>query len=479
MKYWDKESFKTRINQHYGKALKPVDALKKAKTADFMVLYENKNNNEEYLEYEASLFEFMFHRVANYYQGEANADQAEGDTEKWWLPAKEFVKADLGTSDNPLVKCLKIYQQLIGFNLKNNNEDVLIYNDFKRFGFVNSILGKDEQYQSAMENLKAQHENNPLSAEITSLIARSLINQYESNSSDSTYFDNFKKAKAMCEAAIAKFPKSKGAKNCQNLIKRIEEPQIDISLNSVQLPNEAIPAVLEYRNVTAPYYRIVKVSEKELKRLRDMRDKEELLKELNKMPAVAEKELTLPAETDYREHSTLIALPALDKGIYYLVASTEKGTKDKDKTLTLTFQVSSLGYITDQIEDKMTVTVVDRKTGKTVEGVTVEVWRSEWDYKAREYKTIIIETPKTDRNGIVKLSKKSDNSFNINLRKGDDNLLSDNSYYLNMRYKNDDERYETKLFTDRAIYRPGQTVYFQGIVTRRQGENLSLVNGYL
>ena len=478
MKYWDRESFKTRINQHYADALKPVEALKKAKTQDFMVLYENKNNNEEYLEYEASLFEFMFHRVANYYQGEANADQAEGDTEKWWLPAKDFVKADLGTADNPINKCLKIYQELIAFNLKEKNEDVLIYNDFKRYGFVNSILEKDEQYQSAMENLKAQHENNPFSAEITSLIARNLMNQYENNSSDSTYFDNYKKAKTMCEAAIAKFPKSKGAKNCQNLIKRIEEPQIDISLNSVQLPNEAIPAVLEYRNVTAPYYRIVKVSEKELKRLRDMRDKEELLKELNKMPAVAEKELNLPAETDYREHSTLVALPVLDKGIYYLVASTEKGTKDKDKTLTLTFQVSSLGYITDQRDDKMTVTVVDRKTGKTVEGVTVEVWRSEWDYKAREYKTIIIETPKTDRNGIVKLTKKSDNSFYINLRKGDDNLLSNNSYYLNARYKNDDERYETKLFTDRAIYRPGQTVYFQGIVTRRQGEDLSLVNGY-
>ncbi|MBR0178191.1 MAG: hypothetical protein IJQ11_12295, partial [Bacteroidales bacterium] len=479
MKYWDKESFKTRINQHYDEALKPVEALKKAKTEDFLVLFDNLSKEAtEHIEYEASLFEFMFHRVANYYQGEANADQAEGDTEKWWLPAKEFVKADLGTSDNPLIKCLKIYQELIGFNLKNNNEDVLIYNDFKRFGFVNSILGKDEQYQAAIENLKAQHENNPLSAEITSLIARNLMNQYENNRSDSTYFDNYKKAKTMCEAAIAKFPKSKGAKNCQNLIKSIEEPQIDISLNSVQLPNEAIPAVLEYRNVTAPYYRIVKVSEKELKRLRDTRDKEELLKELNKMPAVAEKELNLPAETDYREHSTLMALPALDKGIYYLVASTEKGTKDKDKTLTLTFQVSGLGYITDQNDDKMTVTVVDRKTGKTVEGVTVEVWRSEWDYKAREYKTIIIETPKTDRYGIVKLSKKSDNSFNINLRKGDDNLLSNNSYYLNVRYKNTDERYETKLFTDRAIYRPGQTVYFQGIVTRRQGENLSLVNGY-
>ena len=222
MKYWDKESFKTRINQHYDEALKPVEALKKAKTEDFMVLYENKNNNEDYINYEASLFEFMFHRVAKYYQEQANADDAEGDTEKWWLPAKDFVKADLGDFDNPLVKCLKIYQELIAYNLKEKNEDVLIYNDFKRFEFVNNTLGillHYTQYQAAMENLKMQHKDNPLSAEITALMARNLMNQYENNVEDSTYFDNYKKAKTMCEEAIAKFPKSKGAKNCENLIK--------------------------------------------------------------------------------------------------------------------------------------------------------------------------------------------------------------------------------------------------------------------
>ena len=478
MKYWDKESFRTCINQHYDEALKPVEALKKAKTEDFMVLYENKHNNEEYIEYEASLFEFMFHRVANYYQEQADADDVEGETDAWWLSAKDFVKVDLGESDNPLTKCLKIYQDLIVYNLKNKNEDVLIYNDFKRFGFVNGILQKDALYQAAMEDLKAQHRDNPLSAEITSLIARNMMNQYENNSSDSTYFDNYKKAKAMCEEAIAKFPKSTGAKNCQNLIKRIEEPQIDLSLNQVQLPKEAIPAVLEYRNTTAPYYRIVKVSEKELKKLKDMR-KEDLLKELNKMSAVAEHELSLPAETDYRQHSTLIALPALERGIYFLIATTERGIKSEEKTLLLSFQVSSLGFITDTKDDKMTVVTVDRKTGKTVEGVTVEVYRREWDYKAREYKTTILATPKTDRNGRAEVSNTGDNSFNINLRKGDDNLLSNNYFRLYERYKNNSETYRTQLFTDRAIYRPGQTVYFQGIVTRRQGEDLSLVHGYL
>ena len=477
MKYWDKESFQKHINQHYAEALKPVEALKKAKTKDFMVLYENSNNNEDYIEYEASLFEFMFHRVAKYYHEQADADDAEGDTEKWWLPAKDFVKADFGTDDNPLNKCLKIYQDLIAYNLKNSNEDVLIFNDFKRFGFVNGILNKDEQYQAAMEDLKAQHKDNPLSAEITSLIARNMMNQYKQNSSDSTYFDHYKKAKAMCEEAIAKFPKSKGAKNCQSLVKSIEEPQIDITLHSVQLPNEAIPAVLEYKNTTAPYYRIVKVDEKELKTLDDMRKKDRL-EALNKKTAVAEQELSLAAETDYRSHSTLIALPALERGFYYLTATTKKGIKDEEKTMLIKFQVSSLGFITDQKNEKMTVMVVDRKTGKTVDGVTVEAYRTEWDYQAREYKTIILGTPKTDRNGKVEFNNMSDNSFCINLRKGDDNLLSNGYFRLYKRYRDNDETYSTKLFTDRAIYRPGQTVYFQGITTRRQGEDLSLVHNY-
>ena len=480
MKYWDKASFETRINQHYNEALKPVEALKQAETGYYMVLYDEiPQDAVGHLDYEFSLFEFMFHRVANYYQGKAKRDDVdEGwNIESWWKPAQEFVKVDLGTDDNPLIKCLKIYQDLIAYNLQNNNEDVLIYNDFKRFGFVNGILSKDEQYQAAMEQLKAQHPDNPISTEITSLIARNIIDQYENHSEDSTYFDNYKKAKALCEEAIAKFPKSKGAKNCQNLIKRIEEPSINLSLNSVQLPNEAILAVLSFRNVTTPYYQLIRVSEKELGTLSVLRQ-EDLLKELNKKHIIAEQELTLPAETDYRHHSTLIALPALERGFYYLVCNVSKDNKNEDKMLTLHFQVSNLGYITDQQYDKMTVVTVDRKTGHPEEGVIVELCRREWDYKVREYKNIIIETQKSDRDGVVKLTKKTDNSFCINLRKDDDNLLSDSYFRLHEPYNNDSERYITTLFTDRAIYRPGQTVYFQGIVVRRQGDDQTLVNGY-
>ncbi|MEM9680239.1 MAG: MG2 domain-containing protein, partial [Bacteroidota bacterium] len=47
-------------------------------------------------------------------------------------------------------------------------------------------------------------------------------------------------------------------------------------------------------------------------------------------------------------------------------------------------------------------------------------------------------------------------------------------YYINRGYDDkqpDKERHNTYLFTDRSIYRPGQTVYFKGIVTKTFKEN--------
>ncbi|MBO7624361.1 MAG: hypothetical protein J6S82_03535, partial [Bacteroidales bacterium] len=487
MKYWDSKSLRSRINAHFAEALKPVGDLKKAETKDFMILFDNLPKNvEDYLEYEKTVYEYLFHRAAEYYQSRANRDCVEGgmNTDEWWLPAKDFVKVDLGDNiSNPLIKCLEIYQELIAYHLNGKNENVLIDNDFKRYGFVNSILQDANLYQASMENLKTQHADNPLSAEITALMANNLINQYERNSSDSIYFDNYRKAKELCEQAIAKFPNSKGAENCRNLIKQIEQPQISLSLNDVQLPNEAIPAVLEYRNTTRPYYRIVNVSEKDLSEW-DNINKHDLLEKLQKRTAVVEQELILPAETDYRSHKTLIAIPALEKGIYFLIASTRKDSAPENELTLTSFQVSNLGFIADNKERDngiLTVIVVDRKTGMRVDGVIVEAVQKKWDYKTRKHHTTILTTLKSDKNGEVIIEKKHFNSgFSINLRKGDDNLLSENNFYLNYNDKDNTYYFYTYIFTDRAIYRPGQTVNFQGIVIRSNdgNKNVELVKGY-
>ena len=103
----------------------------------------------------------------------------------------------------------------------------------------------------------------------------------------------------------------------------------------------------------------------------------------------------------------------------------------------------------------------------------MEFCRREWDYKAREYNIIVLSTVKSDKDGKAVMNGKEDGttSFYVNLRKGDDALLSDVNFYIGTPPNRDDRVYHTTtLFTDRAIYRPGQTVYFQGVVVRYQGK---------
>ena len=73
MKYWDSKSLRSRIDAHFAEALKPVGDLKKAETKDFMILFDNPPKNvEDYLEYEKTVYEYLFHRAAEYYQSRAN-----------------------------------------------------------------------------------------------------------------------------------------------------------------------------------------------------------------------------------------------------------------------------------------------------------------------------------------------------------------------------------------------------------------------
>lgn len=475
MKYWDKATFRRLIDQHYAEALKPAEALKKVSTNDYLPLYETEDDVDDYIEYEPTMFEFMFHRVAKYYQEQSTADdiQADWNTADWWLSAEAFVKANLGTSDSPIIQCLTIFQQIIAYNLENSNENVLIFNDFKRLQYINGILNESDKYLAALEDLKAKHSQNKLSADITAIIAKQLIEDYGNNSTDSTYFDNLKKAKAICEQAIADFPGTAGAKKCKNVISCITKPYIHLALNQVQLPNESIPVFLTYKNTTKLYYRIVKVSEDEQRRFKSL-SKEDILKNLKPQKATVETEMAIPAETDYRKHNSLMAFPALGNGLYYIIASTNNDSKDPDEYLILDFQVSSLSFVTSNENEKMTLVTLDRKSGKTVEGVTVELYKRGYNYKKHTFENNIISTKKSDKNGLVVLNRQyDDNSFCINLRKGDDTLLSEEYFYLRENAA-EREYYTTTILTDRAIYRPGQTVYFKGIVTRTQGNGKAL-----
>lgn len=472
MKYWDKKTFRDLIDHHYSEALKPIATLKKTDTKDYAVLFENQQDVLKNIDLEPTLFEFLFHRIAGYYQNNASMDDLPPhyDPQMWWLPEKEFVKADLSGNDTPILKSMKLFQELIAHNLKENHEDALLYNDVKRYQFVNGILDESDTYRSRLESLLQQYAHNPRSTEISAEIASVLVDSY--SLSDSTTHDNYKKAFEICRKAIADFPKHSAW--CQEIMGNIQSKGVNIELQYTQLPNHPIAAALTYRNTEHPYYRIVRVSENDLQNF-EKTYRKDVIEALIHRKAQFEQELNLEAESDFRPHNTLIALPQLPCGQYYLLAAAQKSLFDKDHTLMFHFQVSNLSYIGFQDQGNTKIQVMNRTTGQAVSHVKVGVYNREYDYNARNYLNKFIATYETDANGFADI-KQDDKSYFVRLEKDQDVLLDDNHFYA-YRPVEETEVFRTVFFTDRAIYRPGQTVYFKGITTRNRDDESSLVNG--
>ena len=460
MKYWDKKTFQRLIDEHYALALKPIKALQSEDSEDYMTLF--KDPEPVYLKYEPTMFDFLFHRVAKHYQEAASTDDLDPawNTQLWWLNDMDFAKADLGDSDNAIIRCLRFFQQLIAQN--EGEENLVLYNDYKRLGFVNGILKEYEPYQQALQALREKYRNNPLYSDLSAALASSLINQYREFPNDSAYLGNYQRAAKLCREGIDAYPNN--SSDCKHTLSYLQSPELQFTFNEVQLPNENIPVIMEYRNLVFPYYKIVKVQEKDLNELNKLYDKE-LKARLRKTKAYKEGFLTIPEETDLLSHSAIVALPPLEEGIYYLLAEADKEKSDDDKTFVLRFQVSNLGFITDSKTNELEIVTIDRKTGHPMEGVTVEVFRKTYNYQKREYDIHIVANLKSDHNGRVVLNETTGyDSFQINLRKGNDVLLAKNNYYVDRPSSKSSGFNSTYLFTDRAIYRPGQTVYFKGIV---------------
>ena len=464
MKYWDKRSFNDRIDYHVAEALKPIDALKNTPTEPYVDLFE-EYVGKKWQDYEPTMFEFMLHRVGNLYREKATRDDLEPDvnTELWWLPASEFVKADLGKHGKPLYQCLRLYQSLIEYCSRNNPQAVL-YNDFKRYEFVNGILDDDDRYHQQLQRLLQENPGNPQCGDVIVVYAQSLIQQYEANKNDSAYFDNYRKAYDLCQDAIKAYPDRKY--DFQHIISNIQQVELTVSLNQIQLPGEPIPAVINYRNVEHFRYKIVRLTEDEFKKY-DKLYYDARIPFLDSKEKMAESLVAIPAETDFRMHYSLFALPQLEPGIYFLmVCAGNKDKMDLERTYTMQFQVSRLGFIKDTKEDHVDLMTVNRKTGHPEGGVQVEISQRLYNDKKREYERKVLKTLTSGPDGMVVIDKNLGitNQFDVSLRKGNDLLLPINSMYVPL--KSERNQYKiTTLLTDRAIYRPGQTVYFKGILT--------------
>ncbi len=448
MKFWDKATFEQVINKYYENALSDIESLQKNTTEsykDILTIYDKMADVD--LNVEPTLYDYVIHKIILSNCGDSN-----------------FNIPDL-------------YQNLIDFDKKNNYTDAAIYNEIQKLEYEYKNTDDFETYFNSLEKIKNENINNPL---VTSVMALQAEAYKRTDAASHVPTDDAAKILHICDEAIKLFPDSKGAKQCESIRSEILQKELSLSMQNVQLPNKDITAKLTYRNLTNPHYRIYKVSQNDLESL-NKNYGSELVRELYKKELIVENHIEILDEKDYQEHEISISLPKLDCGTYFIVFSKDDKFSKKDNELPAIhlFQISNLSFVTTKENDDFVIYVLDRDSGKPVKDVNVNIFDRTYDYNKRKYVDRTLADLITNKNGTALIPDIKTSSFNVNLFKGDDKLLSDRStHFYNYHEKGEEKlRERTFFFTDRAIYRPGQTVYFKGVILNENSQTKELLVG--
>lgn len=500
---WDLQTLSENISMHYIASLKQKELLQNTKLTQINELLISEKNSKTY---RPTLYDLLAHRAIDFLNQDfadiaqpANAFSI--NDEKYFGDVKNFINIKISTADtnSNTYQALLIFQDLLKFRLQDNfNTEALADADVKRLEYIREhFADKDEAtflYYKSLAYTKEKYTKTPYGDEMHFLLAQyiyqNLNNEYLKNRVENKETFTPKYVLKVCNDGIAFYPKSTGANNCANLIKSIFQKSISITTEKTLIPNEKHKALVTYKNVQKIYLKYIKVNFSDKEKIFELKEKETqetIIARLNQMKVQKSWTQDLSYKLDYNEHNSEIILPEIPNGYYILMASTNPkfSTKeDKNAVIINQFFVTNISYTYKQQDNVFEIYVLNRKNSTPLENAKVTLFKREYDYNTRKYKYIKIETLTTNQNGFasknISETKNNyyDNYFQIEVNYKDEFLSGEQTHYLHYQKKYEPSvQKNIQLFTDRAIYRPTQIIYFKGIYTEYyKEENNVLAN---
>ncbi len=330
---WDARKITASVIANYRASLQNAQELKNIEIKQFDAILEKGNEKGKF---RPTLYDFLAHRAIDFFMDEESEltlanDAFELTNKMYFADSKSFVNLKFSTTDSLSFKyyAIKLIQDLTYFHLNDKTPDALIDVELKRLEFVHDktiMQHKDSLYLQALLQLEKKYIDNPMSTEISYLIA----NQYKTKGEkynpliSQNYKWDIKTAFSYCEAAIQRFPNSNGAAKCKILKEDITTPSLSLTSDRVVLPNKAFLGLIEYKNIKEVYFKIVKFDPEQDKNIRNKMNSHELVDEYNKVPISTSWGISVANDGDFQEHKTEFKIPSLANGYYILLASTDK-----------------------------------------------------------------------------------------------------------------------------------------------------------
>ena len=371
-------------------------------------------------------------------------------------PLEAFLawKPEAKDQQSPILKAIRLYQDLLRFHAQDAEPSARMDADIARLVFAKNVAygeSKLARFEMGMERLATQYGDAELASMAFYYWAQSLQEE-----------NKLAEARSLALRGQRAHPKSLGARLCGNLVAEIEAKSAEVETERVWA---GVPTDIEvrYRNVSTVFFRAVPATFDEFLARSGFSaqfpNDQELAALLRSTPALAWSG-SLPPTADYQLHTERLRAPeSLKPGLYHLIASHTSDFSTKNNQLSVTiFEVGKLGLVLRTRQGQVEGVVIEAASGAPVANAKIEWWFLNPNGKASP------RTPtQSDRDGFFHLSSSAANGVCVvRASHGDREILGTGNGWASA--ETDPEPLEqTIFFTDRAIYRPGQVIQFKGI----------------
>lgn len=302
-----------------------------------------------------------------------------------------------------------------------------IYSELQRIkGSENNSKAAEAELKAHLLNLADKYKDSPYSVEILDYLVD---------------LDSSPRTVTLARKAVARHSNYPRINTLRNFLKRIDQQTMGISYSEAAKPNEEILIDINKKNVDRITIRAYSVDG-----ICDIR-----MKDLKQMKPMMEWSANLNAD----DRQT-VRFPGLPTGRYILVPEfidrNSHNAVIPDQTPSV-LTVSAIDIMmVNRINGDYFLMVVDTDSSKPIEGATVTVRKDE-DGK-------IVKSLRTDANGYAMLNSLNDYGYYyFQAIVGNDHSRS-LSTWLNNTSTDDNRHLKASVFTDRGVYRPGETVNF-------------------
>lgn len=468
MKEWTKNIFYDKTLEHLNASLQLQVQLEKAHVQSYAPIVILGKDSRRFF---PSMYDFLARRALDIFK-QINADEDVSRVlarknitqQSLFTPVNEFVKLPFNPQPSEYgLWALETYQIFLKSLQTRKMYKSLVLIELDKLDYLRRFhLAYQASALSSLEMMREKWKEKDFSVEIMDKIAdfylRPIADTPENTSDSPAQIERSKKLYNLLKTDIDKFSNYERIGLLQNKLNVITQPSFSVTGNS-SFPLKGKKRLhITYKNVSRVTVNIYKTDAKTAYLSGNEKKRNALRNPIKQFTK------TLTKSTPYQAMKDSISLEINNYGTYFVTFETDKPDA-KEECQIYTLSVTDLTVFSRTSQNgSCDFVVVNRTTGKPEKNAQIAVFEVAGNWRNRAL--YLIGTDKTNALGLASFTKptnKRNTTYVFHAVAGNDTSapLKGLPYSYSYQHNNEANKEELSIFTDRGIYRPGQTVCFK------------------